>query len=100
MIQKVRVFSDPAHSAAYPEAIGNTVSVKMFGKTYVEKVDYPKGFPKNKMSDAEIEAKFVRMARSLLSKEEMQHILDVIWHLETLRSVRTLLPLFQVENKP
>ncbi len=99
LIQKVRVFSDKSHSTAYPEAIGNTVSVKVFGKTYVERVDYPKGFPKNKMSDAEIEAKFVRMAAALLSKTVMQNILDTIWRLETLRSVRTLLPLFQVQMK-
>lgn len=99
LIQKVEVFSDKKHSAAYPEAIGNTVSVKIEGKTYSEKVDYPKGFPKNKMSDAEVEAKFTRMATPLLSKTAAQNILDTIWKLETRSSVSTLLPLFQVENK-
>lgn len=99
LIQKVRVFADKSHSAAYPEAIGNRVSVKVLGKTYVESIDYPKGFPKNKMSDAEIEAKFVRMAKPLLSKTVIQDILGTIWRLETLSSVGTLLPLFHVKDK-
>ncbi len=98
LIQKVKVSSDKAHSAAYPEAIGNTVSVKIQGKTWAEKVDHPKGFPKNKMSDAEIEAKFIRMAAPLLSKTSMKNIFDTIWQLETLRSVHTLLPLLNVER--
>ncbi len=99
LIQKVKVFSDIAHSEAYGEKIGNTVSVKLAGKTYSKKVEHPKGFPKNKMTDEEVEEKFRRMAEPLLSKKKIQEILDCIWNLDQLKSVRTLLPLFTVEKK-
>lgn len=99
LIQKVKVFSDKKYSAAYGESIGNTVSVKVEGKTYNEQVDYPKGFPKNKMTDEEVEEKFHLMVTPLLSKKKIQDILECIWDLDQLKSVRTLLPLFNIEKK-
>lgn len=99
LIQKVRVFPDKQHTADYGKTMGNTVSVKIDGKTYTEKVDIPKGFPGNEMTDAEVEAKFHRLAKPLISEETRGKILDQLWHMEKIKSLGALLSLFQVRKK-
>ncbi|MFQ5596666.1 MAG: MmgE/PrpD family protein [Nitrospiria bacterium] len=98
LIQKVRVFSDKNHSAAYGQTMGNTLSLKIDGQTYRERVDLPKGFPKNEMTDEEVEAKFRGMAGPLLSKAAIQKILDALWKFETAKGVEPLLKLFLVKK--
>ncbi|MEC4679057.1 MAG: MmgE/PrpD family protein, partial [Nitrospirota bacterium] len=99
LIQKVRIFSDKQHSERYGETMGNTVSVKISGKTYTETVDIPKGFPGNPLTDAEIEEKFHRLAKPLLSENIRLKILDQLWQVEKIKSVSTLLSLFHVKGK-
>lgn len=98
LIQKVRVFSDKEHSRMYGKTMGNTISVKIDGKTYSERVDTPKGFPNHKMTDDEVEAKFRRLAAPLLSKPVTQKILGTIWKLEKEKSMVPLLKLFEVKG--
>ncbi|MFQ5589330.1 MAG: MmgE/PrpD family protein, partial [Nitrospiria bacterium] len=99
LMQKVRVVPDEGHSARYGKTMGNTVSVDMGGKTYTARVDLPRGFPGNEMTDEEVEAKFRRLAAPLLPKTSVQQCLDMIWRLEKLQSVRELLPLFLIKDK-
>jgi len=98
LIQKVRVFSDKEHSASYGKTMGNTVSLKIDGKTYRERVEIPKGFPKNKMDDDDVEKKFRRMAAPLLSKAATQKVLASIWRLEKVKAVGSLLKLFEIKG--
>ncbi len=98
LIQKIRVFPDDHHSKQYGKTMGNTVSVKIGDSTFSEQVALPKGFPGNKMTDEEVEAKFRRLAAPLLSQALIQHCLDRLWELEKCASVRELLPLFQVRQ--
>ncbi|HLG22467.1 MAG TPA: MmgE/PrpD family protein, partial [Candidatus Manganitrophaceae bacterium] len=99
LIQKIEVVPDPALSAAYPGAIGNIVEVKTAGGTYTERVDHPKGHPKNPMTDVEIEGKFRRLAAPLLPKRRIEEILGRLWELEKIRSVRELVTLFKIKEK-
>jgi len=99
LIQKVRVFSDKEHSALYGKTMGNTVSVKVDGKTYSERVDIPRGFPKNKMTDDDVEAKFRHMAKPLLSERATEKVLDTIWNLEKEKTLDPLVKLFEVMGK-
>jgi len=98
-MQRIKVVSDPEHSAAYPEAIANTVEVTVEGKVYSERVYHPRGHPKNRMSDTEVEAKFHRLAEPLLSKKQIQTILDRLWNLEKEKSIGALLPLFKIRSR-
>lgn len=100
LIQQVRVVSDPALSAAYPGAIANVVEVKTAEKVYTERVDHPKGHPKNPMTDAEVEEKFRRLAAPLIPEREIEKILDQLWNLEKVKSVAALLALFKMKGKP
>ncbi len=99
LIQKVRVFPDDHHSAQYGKTMGNTVSVKMGNTTFSEQVDLPKGFPKNIMTDQDVESKFRQLAAPLLSQSAIDRCLDRLWTLEKCTSVREILPLFLIKGK-
>jgi 2-methylcitrate dehydratase len=96
LIEKVEVVADPDLSAAYPGAIGNIVEVKTEKGSYAEQVDHPRGHPKNRMTDAEVEEKFRRLAEPLLAKKQIDAILSRLWDLERVKSVGEIVSLFKV----
>ncbi len=98
LIQKVQVLSDADLSAAYPSAIGNIVEIMSDGKVYVERVNHPRGHPKNPMTDAEVEVKFRRLAGPLLSESQIDALLDRIWKLEKVKSMAEIFPLLKVRK--
>lgn len=99
LIQKVRVVSDPELSAAYPGAIANVVEVEAGGRREVERIDHPRGHPKNPMTDEEVEEKFRRLAGRLFSKGQIEKILSRIWSLEKVRKMGEITPLLKVREK-
>lgn len=99
LIQKVKVISDPGLSAVYPDAIANIVEVETSNRIYTERVDHPRGHPKNRMTDSEVEAKFRRLAAPLLSKNQIEAILDRLWDLEKIKSVREIVALFKIRSR-
>ena len=99
LIQKVRVLSDPALSAAYPNAIANIVEMEAQGRRDVERVDHPRGHPKNPMTDAEVEEKFRRLAGSLLSARQIEALLDRLWRLEKIASIGEILAPLKIQGK-
>jgi 2-methylcitrate dehydratase len=98
-MKRIQVVPDPELSAAYPEAIPNTVELRVGGKVYSERVDHPRGHPKNRMTDTEVEAKFRRLSEPLLSKKKIQTILDRLWGLEKETSIGDILALFKIKRK-
>ena len=99
LLQQPAVVSDPALSAAYPGAIANIVEVKTAERVYTERVDHPKGHPKNPLTDAEVEEKFRRLAAPLIPEREVEKILEQLWNLEKVKSIRDLMALFKVRGK-
>lgn len=99
LIQKVRVLSDPALSAAYPAASANIVELQANGRRDVERVDHPRGHPKNPMTDAEVEEKFRRLTGRLLSKGQVEKILRRVWTLERVKSIGEILNPLKVRGK-
>jgi 2-methylcitrate dehydratase len=100
LIQETIIISDPDLSAAYPDVLANIVEVKTAEKVYTERVDHPKGHPKNPMTDAEVEEKFRRMAAPFIPNDRVEKILEQLWNLEKVRSVTELLSLFKIRGTP
>ena len=61
------------------------------GKRYTLKVDYPKGDPKNSMSDQELEDKFKSMASKFMTTEQMERVIGTIYRLESLDNIGSLM---------
>ena len=97
-LRKITVREDARLSRAYPERIANRVSIRLRGGTSItERVDLPKGHPKNPMSEAEIESKFRRLTAKYLSDSQVRKILEFAWKLGSQRSLDPLLQLCVVD---
>ncbi len=97
LVQRVKVERDPELSAQYPGRVGNIVSVHLRdGRLLTERVDDPPGHSRAPLSDAEVEAKFRTLAGPRLGAERAAELLHGIWRLDTMESVRDLLPLTEL----
>jgi 2-methylcitrate dehydratase len=69
------------------------------GKKFSKQLDYPKGDPRNPLSDAEIEEKFRALAGGVLSARAQDKLIDAIWNLEKCASVTKLMALMKADVK-
>ena len=54
-------------------------------------MDYPKGDPRNPLTDREVEEKFDALAAPVLPEDRRRKIKDTIWKLEELSSITDLM---------
>ena len=65
------------------------------GATLTARCDEPKGTPENRMTRAEIEAKFRKGAQGRLGAAQVESVLETISRLEALRSARSLMDILR-----
>lgn len=96
LIQKVRVVEQPEFAGWYPQAMPTRVTVRTAaGKEYVKQIDFPLGHPRNPMSDREVEEKFRALAAGTLDRTRAGRIIGLVWKLDTIKDVGTLMPLLK-----
>jgi 2-methylcitrate dehydratase len=99
LMQKIEVKSTDEFTRIYPKASPVRIRVRIrSGQEYVREIHYPRGNPKNPMTDQEIEDKFRKLTVSVFSASQMGIILDHLWHLEETKSVGKILSLFAVRE--
>jgi len=93
-LNKVVVVADPEIEAVFPELQRVIVTITTTdGRELTKELDYPKGDPRNPLSDAEIEGKFDALASPILSGMARQRIKDAVWDLENVESISDLMDL-------
>ena len=68
------------------------------GREFSQQLDYPKGDPRNPLTDAEIEEKFDALAEPVMSREARRRAIDAIWSLEKKTNVSELMKLFRADR--
>lgn len=97
LVMKVQVGVSEEADRRAPEAmLCNLEVVTGAGRRYSSEVAYHKGHYKNPLSDAEVEAKFRRLADSLLSPAQISRLLDRLWRLEGVKDVGEVIRLTQI----
>ncbi len=97
LMHKVRVVEQEEFKGWYPQAMPTRVSIRTaVGKEYVKQVDFPLGHPRNPMSDREVEEKFRTLAAGKLDRARAGKVIDLVWKLDRLKDIRSLMPLFKV----
>ncbi len=99
-LKKVEVVADPEIEKVFPalqRVIVNLTTTD--GRTFTKRLDYPKGDPRNPLSDAEVEEKFAALAEGVLSKRAQGKLKDAIWSLDKLASVSKLMALMKADVK-
>lgn len=97
-LNKVVVVADPEIEAVFPEL--QRVKVKVTttdGKEFEKQLDYPKGDPRNPLTDTEIEDKFDALATPVLSDDARKRLKEAVWNLEDLGSITELMDLCKAD---
>jgi 2-methylcitrate dehydratase len=91
-LHKVEVVADPEIEKLFPELQRVIVTVKTTdGTEHTKQIDYPKGDPRNPLTDQEIEEKFDALAESVLSGKSMQRVKEMVWNLDKLETITELM---------
>jgi 2-methylcitrate dehydratase len=102
-LKKIEVVADPEIEKVFPALQRVIVNITTKdGRTFTTQLDYPKGDPRNPLTDTEIEEKFTALAEGVLSKSAQQKLKDAIWNLEKTGSVSKLMGMMKadVRKKP
>jgi 2-methylcitrate dehydratase len=93
-LHKVKVVADPEIEALFPELQRVIVTIRTTdGREFSKQIDYPKGDPRNPLTDEEIEEKFEALAAPIMPAEEQQELKEAVWNLENVESITELMKL-------
>ncbi len=99
-LRKVEVVGDPEIEKVFPALQRVIVTIRTTsGQEFTKQLDYPKGDPRNPLSDAEIEEKFAALAGPVLSRTAQKKVREAVWNLEKLDSVRGLMKLLKARRR-
>src|SRR5689334_3321875 len=99
-LKKVEVVADPEIEKVFPALQRVVVNITTAdGRSFTKQLDYPKGDPRNPLSDQEIEEKFGALAEGVLSPGAQRKLKDAIWNLEKVSSVSRLMALMKADVK-
>src|ERR1700745_3383749 len=97
-LKKVEVVADPEIEKVFPALQRVIVTITTTdGATFSKQLDYPKGDPRNPLSDAEIEEKFSALAEGVLTPGAQKKLKDAIWNLENISSVSKMMGLMKAD---
>jgi 2-methylcitrate dehydratase len=94
LIQKVKGVPDPEIERTFPQLYRCDMEIATRdGRSYSCRVDYPKGDPRNPLTDQELEAKFLSLAEPVLPPGKAREAAAVVKGLEEERTLARLMDL-------
>ena len=99
-LKKVEVVADPEIEKVFPALQRVIVHINTTdGRCFSKQLDYPKGDPRNPLSDQEVEEKFSALAEGVLSNAAQKRVKDAVWNLERVGSVNELMALMEADAR-
>jgi 2-methylcitrate dehydratase len=99
-LKKVEVVADPEIEKVFPALQRVIVEITTTdGRSYSKELDYPKGDPRNPLTNSEIEEKFAALADGVLSPKAQKKLIEAIWNLDEIKSVSNLMTLMKADVK-
>jgi len=97
-LRKVEVVADPEIEKVFPALQRVIVNIYATnGRSFNKQLDYPKGDPRNPLTDQEVEEKFTALAAGVLSNSAQMRVKDAVWSLERVGSVSELMALMEAD---
>ena len=85
IINKMQIEENPEFTERYPAEYNCRIEViKRNSQTEVATTSYPRGHGKNPLTDADVDAKFKRLACPTITEQQCEQALELIWSLENL----------------
>lgn len=98
-LRKVVVKADPEIEKVFPALQRVIATIRTAdGREFTKQLDYPKGDPRNPLTDKEVEEKFAALAEGVLSAAAQRRVVDAVWNLEKLESVSVLMDMLKAEK--
>jgi 2-methylcitrate dehydratase len=98
-LHKVEVVADPEIEAVFPKLQRVKVTIHTTdGREFTKQLDYPKGDPRNPLTDQEVEEKFDALASPVLSDDARKRLKDAVWGLDKVGSVAELMDLCRADK--
>jgi 2-methylcitrate dehydratase len=98
-LNKIVVVADAEIEKVFPALQRVVVAIQTTdGREFSKQLDYPKGDPRNPLTDKEVEEKFEALAGSVMTPEARRRAIDAIWNLEKQTSVAELMKLFRADR--
>ncbi|HKQ61901.1 MAG TPA: MmgE/PrpD family protein [Candidatus Polarisedimenticolaceae bacterium] len=93
-LRKVEVVADPEIEALFPKLQRVKVAIATTdGRRFEKQIDYPKGDPRNPLTDREVEEKYQALAEPVLAPQRRRQVKETVWGLEKLESIGKLMEL-------
>jgi 2-methylcitrate dehydratase len=97
-LNKVEVVADPEIEKVFPALQRVIVQIQTRdGRSFQKQLDFPKGDPRNPLTDQEIEEKFAALAEGVLSAPAQKKLKEAVWSLERVGSVSDLMALMEAD---
>ncbi len=97
-LHKIVVVGDAEIERVFPALQRVIVKITTVeGRSFEKQLDYPKGDPRNPLSDKEVQEKFDALSGAVLSKSAQQCIVDATWNLERFANVTEYMQLLKRE---
>src|SRR5271165_7002848 len=97
-LKKVEVVADPEIEKVFPALQRVIVNIKTTdGRMFSKQLDFPKGDPRNPLTDQEVEEKFAALAEGVLSTGAQKKVKEAIWKLEGNDSVSKVMALMRAD---
>ena len=97
-LKKIEVVADPEIEKVFPALQRVIVNIHTTdGRSFSKQLDYPKGDPRNPLTDQEVEEKFSALADGVLSKSAQKRVQDAAWNLERVGSVSELMAMMEAD---
>ena len=97
-LHKVEVVADPEIEKVFPALQRVIVHINTKdGRCFSKQLDFPKGDPRNPLTDQEIEEKFSALAEGVLTERAQKQVKEAIWSLERVGSVSELMALMEAD---
>lgn len=91
LARRVTIDEDPAFTEMYPEKTSTAIEVHLKdGVTIKQFVEIPKGDPRNPLRPEEVQAKFVRLTKGLLSSPTQKKLIQAVDRLEGMKDIVSL----------
>ena len=98
-LNKIVVVADSEIEKVFPALQRVIVTITTTdGREFTKQLDYPKGDPRNPLTDKEVEEKFEALAGPVMTAVARRKAIDAIWSLEKQTSVTELMSLFKADR--
>jgi 2-methylcitrate dehydratase len=98
-LDKIVVAADPEIEKVFPALQRVIVTIHTTdGRQLSKQLDYPKGDPRNPLTDREVEEKFEALAEPVMTPAAQRKAIDAIWSLEKQTTISELMQLFRADR--